>query len=316
MLRQTVCIRGAPVAKEDGWKLGKRFGQPHQRRFWCQGTPNVYRLFHRVLAMNYNSSAPRDLGRFGFNPTGGGVHTARTMMFTELALLLDAVPNSDASAADYRAAIVDRNCLGKRSVMNRKLTAQYLLTLYGLDPSSALFSALRSLWARDPAGRPLLALECACARDPLLRQVVPFVLDRPAGAIVTRDQVDEHLNELYPRRFSRVTCETVAKHVNATLTDSGHLTGRAVKTRSHAIATAGTAAYALLLGYLEGARGTGLFETDYVRLLDCSTERVVELASDASAHGWIVFKHVADVYEVSFPGLLTPKEMEWVHEQS
>jgi len=265
--------------------------------------------------MNKAAKIRSGLERFGFNLTGGGVHTARTMMFSELSLLLSAVPSPDASVADCRAAMVDRNCLGKRSVTNRKLTAQYLLTLYGLDPSLVLFRALRSLWERDPAGKALLALQCACARDPLLRQAVPFVLDQPLSAVVTRAEVENHLEQLYPGRFSRVTCETVAQHIDATLTDSKHLVGRAVKKRSKAVATAGATGYALLLGYLEGARGTGLFKTDYARLLDCSRERAVELACDASAHGWIVFKHIADVYDVSFPSLLTAQEMEWVHEQ-
>jgi hypothetical protein len=255
------------------------------------------------------------LERFGFNPTGGGVHTARTMMFAELGLLFSAVPAVDASKAEYRAAVVDRNCLGKRSITNRRLTMSHLATLYGLDSSLVVFRALRSLWERDPAGRPVLALECAFARDPLLRKAAPFILERPLASVVTRDEVEEHLEELYPGRFSRVTRETVAQDIDATLTDSKHLVGKAVKKRSKAVATVGTAAYALLLGYLEGARGAGLFETDYARLLDVSKERIIELATDASAHGWIVFKHISDVYDVSFPSVLTAQEMGWIRGQ-
>jgi len=266
--------------------------------------------------MNCSATSTQGLERFGFNPTGGGVHTARTMMFSELGLLLSAIPNHDASVADYRRAIIDSNCLGKRSITNRKLTAQYLRTLYGLDSSLVVFRTLRFLWERDSTGRPLLALECAFARDPLLRQATPFILDRPVASVVKRTEVEEHIEKLYPARFSHVTCETVAQHIDATLTDSNHLVGKAVKKRSKAVATAGAAAYALLLGYLEGARGKGLFETDYARLLDCSQERIVELASDASAHGWIVFKHISDVYDVSFPSVLTAQEMGWIREQT
>ena len=244
------------------------------------------------------------------------MHTARTMMFSELDLLLSAVPNLDASVADCRAAIIDRNCLRKRSLTNRKLTAQYLVTLYGLDSSLVVFRGLRSLWERDSTGRPLLALECAFARDPLLRRATPFILDRPAASVVKRTEVEEHIEKLYPGRFSHVTCETVAQHIDATLTDSNHLVGKAVKKRSKAEATAGATGYALLLGYLEGVRGAGLFETDYARLLDCPKERIIELASDASAHGWIVFKHISDVYDVSFPSVLTAQEMGWIREQT
>jgi hypothetical protein len=266
--------------------------------------------------MNKPARMRSGLERFGFNPTGGGVHAARTMMLAELELLLSAVPDVAAPASAYVQAVVQDNCLGKRSITNRQRTARHLLTLYSLDPSLALFRALRAFWPRDPTGWPLLALSCACSRDALLRQTVPFVLNRPEGTVITRAELEDHLEAVYPGRFSSATLKSVAQNINATLTDSGHLTGKAVKTRFHATATAGTAAYTLLLGYLEGARGTGLFETDYMRLLDCSKECVVELVSDASAHGWIVFKHISDVYDVSFPSLLTSQEMEWVHEQS
>lgn len=255
------------------------------------------------------------LERFGFQPAGGGVHTARTMMFAELGLLFSAVPRADAPVSDYRKAVIVDNCLGKRSAVNRALTFHHLQTLYGLDSSLAVFRALRFLWDRDPDGRPLVALECACARDPLLRRVAPFFLERPPGIVVTRAEVDHYVEELFPDRFSRVTRETIARHVDATMTDSRHLVGKAVKKRSTATPTPGAAGYALLLGYLEGARGTGLFETDYAKLLDCSRGRVVELASDASTRGWIVFKHIGDVYDVSFPSFLTPQELEWTREQ-
>lgn len=257
-----------------------------------------------------------ELSRFGFSPTGGGVHSARTMMFGELGLLLSVVPDVTALPATYVQAVVQDNCLAKRSIANRRRTAQHLLTLYSLDPSLALFRALRTFWRRDPIGRPLLALCCACSRDMLLRQTVPFVVDRSEGSVVTRTELEGYLEAEHPGRFSGATLKSVAQNINATLTDSGHLAGKAVKTRSHATATAGAVAYALLLGYLEGARGMGLLSTDYAMLMDCSKERIVELASDASARGWIVFKHISDVYDVSFPSLLTSEEMEWVHEQS
>jgi hypothetical protein len=70
--------------------------------------------------------------------------------------------------------------------------------------------------------------------------------------------------------------------------------------------------YALFLGYLNGVRGEALFHTEYAKLLDCSMERAIELAEDASRQGWIVFKRVGTVIEVLFPNLLTEEEMEWI----
>ena len=118
-----------------------------------------------------------------------------------------------------------------------------------------------------------------------------------------------------PDRFSRVTLKSVAKNLNATWTDSGHLSGKATKTRIKAVATSGSVAYALFLGYLLGYRGEALFTTEYMRLLDCSFARCVELAEQASRRGWITFKHIEKVMEVNFPNLLTSKEKEWIHEQ-
>ena len=92
--------------------------------------------------------------------------------------------------------------------------------------------------------------------------------------------------------------------------------GKARKIRTISNPTAGNVAYALLLGYLSGVRGENLFKTEYVKLLDCTVERAMELAEDASRKGWITFKRVGNVMEVLFPNLLTPQEMEWIREQN
>jgi len=72
----------------------------------------------------------------------------------------------------------------------------------------------------------------------------------------------------------------------------------------------------LLLGYLTGVRGVELFQTAYARALDCPKERAIELAESAAVHGWIVLKHLGEVWEVRFPNLLTRQEMELVSEQT
>ena len=80
--------------------------------------------------------------------------------------------------------------------------------------------------------------------------------------------------------------------------------------------TPGSVAYALLLGYLSGARGEGLFSTEYVKVLDCSRDRIIELAGEASIKGWIIFKRIGNIMEVLFPNLLNQQEKEWIRDQS
>jgi hypothetical protein len=256
-----------------------------------------------------------NLGRFGFSFERGGAHLSRTIMLEELGALLSFVNNPDAVKIDYLNAIDTENCLGKRSGKTRILTYRHLVELYSLDPSTTLFRALLFFWQRDPAGQPLLALLCAYSRDSILRSTAPFILAATEGSTIHREALEDYIDGLEPGRFSKATLKSTAQNINSTWTKSGHLSGRVRKVRSRAIATPGAVSYALLLGYLTGARGESLFHTEYVRLLDCTFERAVSLAEDASRRGWIVFKRVGDVIEVLFPSLITTQEMEWIREQ-
>jgi len=263
-----------------------------------------------------SESSNGSLKKYGFSQERGSAHMARTMMLLELRHLLDAVPASSMSGAEYVQAIEEDNCLGKRSHKTRILTRRHLAGLYALSPDTTLFRALRYFWQRDPEGRPLIAALCAYARDPLLRVTAPFVLKLSEGQVFSREALEEYLEKKYPGRFSKATLISTAQNLASSWTQTGHLSGRVKKSRSKAKPTAGSTAYALFLGYLSGERGESLFKTDYAKLLDCSFENAVELAETASRKGWIVFKRVSNVIEVLFPSLLTQQEMEWIREQS
>lgn len=257
-----------------------------------------------------SDSREEQLNRLGFSFRRGGAHSSRTIMLDELQALLAYVGDPDATMEDYRRAIEVENCLGKRSASTRKRTYSHLVDLYSLDSSTLLFRALLFFWNRDPHGRPLLAMLCAYARDPVLRATVPFVLAHTDGTTVPRESVEEQIDEQEPGRFSSATLKSTAQNVNSTLTKTGHLAGKAKKIRTRAVATSGSVAYALLLGYLSGARGGGLFQTEYARLLDTPHDRMLDLAEDASRRGWIVLKRIADIVEVLFPALLNEEDRE------
>lgn len=255
------------------------------------------------------------LGRFGFNFRTGGTHTARTMMLEDLRLLLTSVPGISAVKSDYVRAVQEDNCLGKRSVRTRVLTTRHLVELYALDSSVTIFRALLYFWKRDSDSQAFIALLCAYCRDPILRMSAPFILALPENTVVSRESLEDFIDEKYPSRFSKATLKSTAQNINSTWTKSGHLHGRTKKIRSLVNPTPGAVSYALFLGYLLGERGNSLFKTEYANLLDCSVERAVELANQAALKGWIVFKRLGNVIEVIFPNLLTSQEMEWIREQ-
>jgi hypothetical protein len=254
--------------------------------------------------VNVESEEIEVLSKFGFNLKRGGAHSARTMMLDELRLLLSYVNNQGAEKNDYVRVIVEENCLGKRSVRSRKLTAEYLIDLYSLDNSVTLFRILLYFWNRDTEGQNLLALLCAYSRDAILRSSAPFIQNFVEEASVSRQAMEEYIDGKDPHRFSKATLKSTAQNLNATWTQSGHLKGRVKKTRTIAKATPGSVAYALFLGYLCGNRGEALLTTEYAKLLDCSEDRAIELAEEASRRGWIVFKRVGNVIEVLFNNLL------------
>ncbi len=251
----------------------------------------------------------------GFKTTAGGAHASRTIMLAEIGQLLEDC-SEEATPGDYRHAVVELNCLGKRSGSTRALTWGHLVDLYGISPDQLVFRAMRWFWARDVQARPLLALCAALARDGLLSAVAPHVWSAPKCATVTRESVETFLSVRFPERFSPATLKSVAQNINATLTQSGHLTGRVRKVRDQATPTPGSVAYALLLGHASGARGPELFQTRFMKAQDVPVAACISLAEDAARKGWMEFKRVADVMEVAFPRLIHAQDEVVIREQA
>lgn len=241
--------------------------------------------------------------RFGIN----GPHAARTMMLDDLRLLLAHTP-PQATRADYAAAVVEGNVLGKPTRKARELALRHLATLYALDPVNPIFRALRRLWPADAASQPPLALAVALARDPLLKGTESFILGQAPGAVVAREAVEAFLDASHPDRFSPASLKSFAQNVAGTWTAAGLLHGRVRKTRATVQARPESITLLLFLGYLEGRTGQRLFSTDWMNLLGGSPDELEALANSASHRGLLVFMNAGGVKELRFPGYLTPEE--------
>ena len=62
---------------------------------------------------------------WGFRSGERGTHTSRTIMLEELSHVLEATPGN-ASREDYADAVMEHNCLRKRTAATRKLSLQSL----------------------------------------------------------------------------------------------------------------------------------------------------------------------------------------------
>jgi hypothetical protein len=62
----------------------------------------------------------------------------------------------------------------------------------------------------------------------------------------------------------------------------------------------------LLLGHLQGYRGSALFDTLWTKVLDQPKSQLMDLAFSASQRGFMEFRSAGGVVELSFNELLRP----------
>ncbi len=190
------------------------------------------------------------------------------------------------------SAIEEDNVLGKRTAQSRQLAARHLGKLYALDQAVPVFRAFTFLWRRESGGRPLLAFLVAYIRDAVLRSSAPFIFAMKEGERFEREALESFIDEIQPGRFSKATLKSTAQNLAGTWTQAGHLHGQVKKTRRFVSPTPASVAMALLLSYVVGDRGQLMFESEYIKLLDCQPSQGMELAEAAASRGWINFKRV------------------------
>jgi hypothetical protein len=248
------------------------------------------------------SEAHADLATLGFRVADSGPHTSKTLMLQELETLLAAVPG-DAPAKAYRAAIVEENVLGKRTLSTRKETASRLSALHGLDPTKPLFRVLRRLWDVQPMARPQLALLNGLARDPLLMATRGHVMGMASGQLLQRSEMVEALQGFTHDRLSAKVLDAVARNTASSWTQSGHLKGKVKKLRQPLRPQPVALALAMWLGYASGKRGKALLSSPWASVLDSTSSGLLELAEQAKRLGLLKLSHGAGVVSIDPSGL-------------
>lgn len=251
------------------------------------------------------SAVPRD--HLGFSKATAGSHSARSMMFQEMTILVRNMP-AGVAAHDFETAIVAENILEKTTLSSRRKSLRHLRELYGLDPSKALFRVLWQLGHADTASLPQLCLVCAYARDPELRQSFELIRSLHPGEVLERTAMEQHLERSFPGRFSPAMKKSMAQNVNTSWTHGGHLEGRVNKTRRFPEPRPLSAAYAMFVGYLTGLRGEVLLDSAFGSLVASNQSQLQSALALASAQGVLSFKQAADIVEFDFTHLLTPEE--------
>ena len=253
--------------------------------------------------------------RAGFKFGSSGPHISRTMMLDEISRCLDILPLA-ASRADYQAAIIEQNILGKGTEAARRESFRRLSELYALDPSVPLFQVYRVLNDTDPSARPLLSVMLACARDPLLRATIPVILITREGEPLGAENFDEALERAFPGRLKPTKRPTTAtaRNIASTWRQSRHLRGKMAKTRERVTAQPVALVMALIMGALQDVHGVALFGTAWCQMLDLNAAQARTLATQAHREGLLDLRAVGAVVEVTFPRFAETLNIGGLHE--
>ena len=235
-------------------------------------------------------------------PLSSTTHSSRTLMLEELLNLFEFVP-SDASFSSYSSAALEENILLKETYENRRKAFRYLKNLYRFDPTDPLFRSFRYFWDADPDARQQLTIIYAAFNDMLLRSTAEFMLNKDTGMPVSPTELSKVVSSTFPNRYSERSFESIGRNCASSWTQSGHLKGQVKKVRSKPVLSVGGTAFALLLGHLVGIKGELLFETLWTRLLDADRAELEEVTFYANKRGWLRYKHIGSVVEISFRDL-------------
>jgi hypothetical protein len=233
---------------------------------------------------------------FGLRISGGGAHQSKTMMFSEIELLLNTgkrLPN------EFEHAAVTENVLGKNTKNSQVLTYRHMASLYGLKSQPALTRVFFGLWQSDTPGRRLNCLLVSLARDPLLRDTASAVLETAIGSQLSRERVEAALHSAHPNRMSDKMVRSLAQNCNASWTQGGHLEGRATKVRRRVSATPSNVAFAALIAGFCGYGGPSILNSAWMRVLDLSPDQALDHLRRAEALGLARIRCAGDVTEIT-----------------
>ncbi|MBM4125574.1 MAG: DUF1819 family protein [Nitrospira sp.] len=232
--------------------------------------------------------------------------SARTALYTELRLLLDAAQASE--GASYRELVLGQNCLARASASARAKLWKELKARYRLDSDDPLFGAFLQEWRRagTEAERQLVAFVFFALNDRLVAQVSKewlCPLLRIAPTALRPDHLAAYLNKLLEgdRKAGAWTQETrarIVRHYLASIRDFGLAKGT-VKKESVRPALHGAPIRLLVSALL--LAGTPLLQavqSPAFKILGLEGSEAIDALGELNRQGALKFKMQGDVVEL------------------
>jgi hypothetical protein len=126
-------------------------------------------------------------------------------------------------------------------------------------------------------------------------------MDAPEGERVETASLARALEAAFPNQYSELNRNKIARNAASSWTQSGHLAGRAKKTRQGTRPTTVAVTMAFFLGDIAGYHGAALFSNPCCRLLDLNRDRARAMGLEAHRAGLLNLHSVGEIVELSFP---------------
>lgn len=224
------------------------------------------------------------------------IHTSRTIMFAELAKVMDFAIQND----DYLTSL-NQNVINKKSQSGIEKTTVYLKNLYSFDTQYPPFRALKYFWQNSEVmDRPKLAILYAIGNDRLLAESIPIITETKVGIKVTVERVEENIEANYPKRYSPNTRRSMAQNIASSWKQAGFITGKIKNIRTQPEISYNLLAFAFLMAYMDGERGDFILTSKWTKALCLGDIQLRELAFEASKRDLLQYQYAGNVTSISF----------------
>ena len=228
------------------------------------------------------------------------IHTSRTMMFSELSMVMDHAINDDS----YLKSLSE-NIANKRTKTNQDKTTGFLMQLYGFKLDNSAFLAFKYFWQiTESDEKPLLTLLFALNRDFLLAESLDVILSTSVGSKVSIEKLEENIESFHTERYTVNTLHSIAQNIASSWKQAGYIKGKVKNVRTKTNPTYKTVTFALLMSYLNGDRGDFVLSGIWVKALDLPEPKVRELISEAAKRDLLNYQFAGGVTTISFENLL------------
>ena len=264
------------------------------------------------MPVNVRSTSTLELRIPGLDP--GVPYTsrlsARSALYTDLRLLLEG-RDDPLPSRNYRALVVEQNCLGRRSTSARAKIWQELRARYRLDRDDPLFAAFWREWRRcqTEAEHGLTAYTLFASNDRLVTDLGIhwlFPKLRKAAAEITPAGVQTFMKAAareHPEveSWSDATITAVARKYCASIRDFGLAKGGTRKMSTRPALYGAPTRLLIRALRLGGVRLLEIVQSPAFRLLGIDAHEVIDALSELNRREDLRFRMQGDVVELYLP---------------